>query len=215
MTRHLPNLLTVGRLFLAIALFIIIGFYNPHTPAGWPVLDVAFVVFLVAVCTDMVDGYVARKYKVQSMFGRIADPFVDKIIVCGALVYFIGDPFLVWREAGSEAVNLTGWQPWMVVLVLARELLVTGMRSFSESHGVPFGAMWSGKVKMILQCTAICWSIFFVAHWVGAPGWTGNPPWTQVVRDVLIWATVVFTAVSGLTYVRRAYHLLRLPPEQA
>jgi len=214
MTRHLPNLLTVGRLLLAIALFIIIGFYNPHTPAGWPVLDVAFVVFLVAVCTDMVDGYIARRYKVQSAFGRIADPFVDKIIVCGALAYFLSNAFLVPGKDGG-LVNLTGWQPWMVVLVLGRELLVTGMRSFSESHRIPFAATWSGKVKMFLQCTAIGWSIFFVAHWVDGPGWSANPAWTQIVRDVLIWVTVVFTAVSGLTYVRRAYHLLRLPPEQA
>ncbi len=213
MTRYVPNLLTVGRFFLAIALFIVIGFYDPQAPAGWPVLDVAFVLFLVGVSTDMVDGYIARRYKVQSAFGRIADPFVDKIIVCGALAYFIGDTFVVWREAGSVAVNLTGWQPWMVVLILARELLVTGMRSFSESHGIPFAATWSGKVKMILQCTAICWTLFYVAHWTGGPGWTADPAWTQAVRDVLIWATVIFTAVSGLTYIQRAYHLLRLPPE--
>jgi CDP-diacylglycerol--glycerol-3-phosphate 3-phosphatidyltransferase len=215
MTRHVPNLLTVARFFMAIAFFIVVGFYDPRAPAGWPVLDIAFVLFLVGVSTDMVDGYIARKYQVQSTFGRIADPFVDKIIVCGALAYFIGDTFVVVREVGSSAVNLTGWQPWMVVLILARELLVTGMRSFSESHGIPFAASWSGKVKMILQCTAICWTLFYVAHWVGGPGWTGNPAWTTTVRDALIWGTVIFTAVSGLTYIQRAYHLLRLPPEEA
>ncbi len=215
MTRHVPNLLTVARFFLAIALFIVLGFYDPREPAGWPVLDVAFVLFLVGVSTDMVDGYVARKYQVQSTFGRIADPFVDKIIVCGALAYFIGDTFVIVREAGTDPVNLTGWQPWMVVLILARELLVTGMRSFSESHKIPFAASWSGKVKMILQCTAICWTLFYVAHWTDGPEMAPNPAWTQMMRDALIWGTVVFTAVSGLTYIQRAYHLLRLPPEEA
>ncbi|MFO8014102.1 MAG: CDP-diacylglycerol--glycerol-3-phosphate 3-phosphatidyltransferase [Phycisphaerae bacterium] len=215
MTRHVPNLLTVARFFMAIAFFIVVGFYDPRAPAGWPVLDIAFVLFLVGVSTDMVDGYIARKYQVQSTFGRIADPFVDKIIVCGALAYFIGDPFLVVREASGEIVNLAGWQPWMVVLILARELLVTGMRSFSESHGIPFAASWSGKVKMILQCTAICWTIFYVAHWTDGPAWAPNPAWTQTMRDGLIWGTVIFTAVSGLTYIQRAYHLLRLPPDEA
>jgi len=210
MTRHVPNLLTAGRFFMAIAFFVIVGFYDPHSPAGWPVLDVAFVVFLVGVCTDMVDGYIARKYNVQSKFGRIADPFVDKIFVCGALVYFVGQPFVVSPEPGADLVSLTGWQPWMVVTVLARELLVTGMRSFSESHGMPFGATWSGKVKMILQCIAISWSVFYVAHW-----WPDGPVWTATVRDGLAWGATLFTGISGLAYVKRAYDLFRLPPEQA
>jgi len=207
MTRHVPNLLTAARFFLAIAFFIVVGFYDREAPAGWPVLDVAFVLFLVGVSTDMVDGYIARKYHVQSAFGRIADPFVDKIIVCGALVYFLSPAFL-FTDATAGPVNLTGWQPWMVVTVLARELLVTGMRSFSESHGVAFAATWSGKVKMILQSTAIAWSLFFVAHW-----WPNGPAWTATARDGLAWATTLFTALSGLVYIRRAYQLLRLPPE--
>ena len=207
MTRHIPNLLTATRFFMAIAFFIIIGFYDAEQDGGWPVLDVAFVVFLVAVCTDMVDGYLARRLGHQTTFGRIADPFVDKVIVCGALVCLVGKEFLAVREGGSGLVNLTGWQTWMVVLIIARELLVTGMRSFSESHGVPFAASWSGKVKMILQCTAISWSIVYVAHWVDGPGWT------EVVRDVLIWATTLFTGASGLVYVKRAYDLFRLPAE--
>ena len=207
MTRHIPNLLTATRFFLAIAFFIILGFHDAERDCGWPVLDVAFVVFLVAVCTDMVDGYLARRLGHQTTFGRIADPFVDKVIVCGALVYLVGKEFLAVREGGSSLVNLAGWQTWMAVLIIARELLVTGMRSFSESHGVPFAASWSGKVKMILQCTAISWSIFYVAHW------TDGPAWTEVARDVLVWATTLFTGASGLVYVKRAYDLLRLPAE--
>jgi len=205
MTRHVPNLLTVARFFLAIAFFIVVGFYDRDAPAGWPVLDVALAIFLVAVATDVVDGYLARRMGHMTTFGRIADPFVDKIIVCGALVYFLSDSFLAPGDGGG-LVNLTGWRPWMVVTVLARELLVTGMRSFSESHGIAFAATSSGKVKMILQSTAIAWSIFFVAHW-----WPDGPAWTATVRDVLAWATTLFTAASGLVYIRRAYHMLRLP----
>jgi len=207
MGRHIPNLLTASRFFMAIAFFIIVGFYDARgAPAAWPVLDVAFVVFLVGVCTDMVDGYLARRMGHMTAFGRIADPFVDKIIVCGALAYFIGDQFLR-PDAAGRLVNLTGWQPWMVVLILARELLVTGMRSFSESHRIPFAATLSGKVKMIVQCTAVCWCLVYVAHW------TDGPAWTRCVRDVLVWVTTLFTGFSALTYVHRAYVLLREPAE--
>ena len=83
MIRHIPNLVTVGRFFLALGFFVIVGFYNQGEAAGWPVLDVALIVFLVAVMTDAVDGYLARKLGHTTTFGRIADPFVDKIIVCG------------------------------------------------------------------------------------------------------------------------------------
>jgi CDP-diacylglycerol--glycerol-3-phosphate 3-phosphatidyltransferase len=213
MRRHIPNLLTASRFLLAIAFFAVLSFFDSRgaEAAGWPVLDVAFIMFLVAVATDMVDGYLARRLGHLTTFGRIADPFVDKIIICGALAFFIGDQFLRINVGPGGAVasteNLTGWQPWMVALVLARELLVTGMRGFSESHGISFAATASGKVKMIIQSAAVAWCIFYVGHW------TAGPDWTRIVRDVLVWATVLFTAASGLVYVKRAYVLLRMPPD--
>jgi CDP-diacylglycerol--glycerol-3-phosphate 3-phosphatidyltransferase len=208
MRRHIPNLLTAGRFVLAILFFVVLAAYTGPGSAigGLNVLDVALALFLVAVLTDAVDGYLARRLGHVTTFGRIADPFVDKIIVCGALVYLIGDPFL---RTGPEGIleNPTGWQPWMVVVILARELLVTGMRSFSESHGIPFGATLSGKVKMFIQCVAICWSIVYVGYW------TDGPEWTRWGRDLFIWATTLFTAASGLAYINRAYVLLAMPPD--
>ncbi len=224
MTRHIPNLVTVGRFFLSLAFFVIVGFYDHGAPARWPVLDVALIVFLVAVMTDAVDGYLARRLGHTTTFGRIADPFVDKILVCGALAYFIGDQFVqtsisagALGAAGALDItlphivkeNLTGWRPWMVAVILARELLVTGMRSFSESHHIPFAATLSGKVKMFIQCVAICWCLVYVEHWAGDSDWE----WTRLVRDVLVWTTTLVTAFSGLVYVKRAYDLLRLPPD--
>jgi CDP-diacylglycerol--glycerol-3-phosphate 3-phosphatidyltransferase len=204
MRRHIPNLITTGRFFLAIGFFILLGFHGRETT--WPVLDVALVVFLVAVLSDAVDGYLARRMGHLTKFGRIADPFVDKIIICGALAYFIGDQF-VEMGSGGRLENLTGWRPWMVAVILARELLVTGMRSFSELHHIPFAASLSGKVKMFIQCVAVAWVLVYVAHW------TDGPAWTRTVRDVLIWTTTLVTAFSGLVYVKRAYDLLRLPPD--
>ena len=205
MVRHIPNLLTAGRFVLALAFFYVLSFYDCMAPADWPVLDVALAVFLVAVITDVFDGYLARTLRHTTTFGRIADPFVDKIIVCGALAYFIGGQFVQLTSDTKE--NLTGWEPWMVAIILARELLVTGMRSFSESHHIPFAATLSGKVKMFIQCAAICWTLYYVEHW------RGGPEWTEIVRDVLIWTTTLVTAFSGLVYVKRAYDLLRLPPD--
>ena len=204
MSRHIPNLITAGRFFLAIGFFILLGFHGQE--AAWPVLDVALAVFLVAVVSDVVDGYLARRMGHLTKFGRIADPFVDKIIICGALAYFIGDQF-VEMGSGGRLENLTGWRPWMVAVILARELLVTGMRSFSELHHIPFAASLSGKVKMFIQCVAVAWVLVYVAHW------TDGPAWTRTVRDVLIWTTTLVTAFSGLVYVKRAYDLLRLPPD--
>ena len=205
MRRHIPNLLTASRFFMAIGFFIVLAFYDVHHPPAWPVLDVALVIFLVAVTTDVVDGYLARRMGHLTTFGRIADPFVDKIIICGALAYFIGGEFI-----RRDGVNLTGWQTWMVVLILARELLVTGMRSFSESHGIPFAASLTGKVKMFLQCVAITWSLLYAAHWAGD---AGAPAWLAVGRNISIWTATLFTGLSGLVYIKRAYHLLRLPAD--
>ena len=203
MSRHIPNLLTVGRFFMAIGFFVVLAFYDAEEAAGWPVLDIATVIFLVAVLTDVVDGYLARRLGHVTAFGRVADPFVDKIISCGALAYFIGGQFV------RGGVNLTGWQPWMVVVIVARELLVTGMRSFSESHKVPFAATLSGKVKMFLQCVAVTWVLVYVGHYAG----DANPPaWMVVGRDISIWAATLFTALSGLVYIKRGYHLLRMVP---
>jgi len=202
--RHVPNLLTAGRFFMAIGFFIVLAFYDAQNPPAWPVLDLALAIFLVAVATDVVDGYLARRMGHMTTFGRIADPFVDKIIICGAMVYFIGGEFI------RDGVNVTGWQTWMVVVILARELLVTGMRSFSESHGIPFAASLTGKVKMFLQCVAVTWSLLCVGHWAAD---AGSPAWLAVGRDISIWTATLFTGVSGLVYIKRAYHLLRLPPD--
>lgn len=201
---NLPNQLTVGRIVLAGAFFVLVGLYDYGSPAAAWLLNVAFVVYIIAGITDVLDGYLARKLDLTSAFGRIADPFVDKIIICGAMVYFIGGEFI------RDGVNVTGWQTWMVVVILARELLVTGMRSFSESHGIPFAASLTGKVKMFLQCVAVTWSLLCVGHWAAD---AGSPAWLAVGRNVSIWTATLFTGVSGLVYIKRAYHLLRLPPD--
>src|SRR5438105_538785 len=136
---NLPNQLTAARLVLSVALFGCIA-------AAWWL--VGLVVFVLAAVTDWLDGYLARRLGVAGAFGRQFDPLVDKVLVCGAFIFLLPVP-----HAGVEA--------WMVTVVVARELLITGLRGFVESQATRFGADWLGKVKMALQCAALI-AILFV-----------------------------------------------------
>src|SRR5215831_893241 len=174
---NLANQLTTSRLVLALLLFVLIGL------GSWLW---CLVVFAAAATTDWLDGYLARKQGLTSTLGRNLDPLVDKVLTCGAYVFLLplGD-----RE---------GWLlPWMVTVVVARELVITSLRSFLETMGARFGADWLGKIKMGLQCAAII--AIFVAE-MRPEWWTWLPGFLAVTRDVLIYAMLVFTTLSGLQY---------------
>ena len=198
MGRHAANLLTIGRFVLAIVFFVLLGLYDPASGRGWLLLDVALGLFILAGVTDVIDGHLARTMGSVSQFGRVADPFVDKIIVCGAMIYFVVPPL----------AEVSGWQAWMVVLIVAREFLVTGMRSTSESQGVAFTATWAGKLKMFLQCVAVVWTLVYAAHCTGAAAGS----WKVVGRDAAIYVATFFTAASALVYINRALRLLKGTP---
>src|SRR5437870_2176200 len=131
---NVPNQLTAARLVLSIVLFILIAFQAWF----WSVA-----VFAVAAITDWLDGYLARKQGLTSALGRVFDPLVDKILICGAYIFLLG------IGGGS------GLMPWMVTVVVARELIITGLRGYLENRAVSFGADWLGKLKMVLQCAAL------------------------------------------------------------
>lgn len=197
---NIPNTITSGRLILAILFFGLMTWYlrleGPEGPgdggaASW-LLDVAVAVFLVAALSDWLDGYVARRLNLTTTFGRIADPLVDKIIVGGAFVYMIG--------LGSNAIV----KPWMVVLILAREFLVTGLRSYAESQGKAFGALLWGKVKMWVQCVTIITFLVYIGHFDGVP-------WASTLTQVTVYATLIATAGSALPYLRKATVEIRAP----
>ena len=122
---NVPNQLTVLRLVLSLALFVLIAFQYYLA---------SFFVFVVAASTDWIDGYWARKYGQVTTLGRILDPFVDKIIVCGTFI-FLG------------AVPGSGIAAWMAVLIVGRELLVTALRSFLEGEGADFSAVHVGQAE--------------------------------------------------------------------
>lgn len=179
---NLPNLITTSRLLLSVVLFAMI-----YIDGLW---ISAAILFVVAAATDAVDGYIARRYGQVTTLGRILDPFVDKIIICGAFVFLL------------EKSTASGINAWMVIIVLGREMFVTSLRSFLEQHGRDFSATWSGKVKMILQCVAVTASLLSLSPQIESPGFSA-------LRDVLLWLAVGVTAYSGLTYTYRAFQMLK------
>jgi CDP-diacylglycerol--glycerol-3-phosphate 3-phosphatidyltransferase len=187
---HWPNRITALRFLGACGLFAVfaeIGEQAPRDNRGW--LQVAFWLFVLVALTDVLDGYLARRYKLESAFGRIADPFVDKILVCGAMIFLsVFDWSRVWLPA------------WITVVVLAREFLVTGIRGYVESLGTNFGADWFGKIKMIVQC-------FAVGTLIGMQAFRWSEEQLGVLSALahgLVWITLVTSVASGLSYAFKA-----------
>jgi CDP-diacylglycerol---glycerol-3-phosphate 3-phosphatidyltransferase len=205
MFRHVPNALTGGRLVLAAVFFVLLSCYQ-HEGRGDPfLLNTAFAVYLIALVTDFLDGYLARRWKVEGAFGRVVDPFVDKVLVLGSFIFFAGKNFVVQGEHTSVVRTITGVVPWMVVLILARELLVTTLRGISESGGKNFGAEFSGKLKMVLQSATILAILLYVNYFERTGGMAEQ--YARHIRDGFIWLTIAVTLLSGWSYIRRARNL--------
>src|SRR6476620_10867808 len=109
MFRHVPNALTGGRLLLAMVFFVLLSFYQ-HEGRGDPwLLNSAFGIYVVALFTDFLDGYLACRWKVEGQFGRMVDPLVDKVLVLGSFIFFAGKNFIIRGTAapgsGYEVVK--------------------------------------------------------------------------------------------------------------
>ena len=219
MFRHVPNLLTGFRLVLALVFFCMLAYFQYEGRGDPWFLNTAFFIYCVALFTDFLDGYLARKWKVEGAFGRVVDPFVDKVLVLGSFIFFAGKNFIIPEtvvpKAGSMVVKtLTGVAPGMVVLILARELLVTTFRGMGEAGGQAFGAALSGKLKMVVQSVTILVVLVYVNYfaWIQKSIYMNAATW---FRDVCIWGTIVITVYSGLDYVRRAVAMFRAEQRNA
>lgn len=198
---NIPNLITVSRLVITVGVFVCLElaplrgfeFVAPYsaitkiTDVHQSLVWLAFVLFLIAAFTDFLDGYLARKWNLVTAFGRVADPFADKVLVVGSLVTLLQFP----------AANFL-LTTWYVVIVIAREFLVTAIRGVVEASGRPFPADRLGKWKMVSQCILVGTLMTYVAgtdYW----GWLGVP---------IFWISLVLTVVSGLNYVWKARDVL-------
>ena len=196
---YIPNILTFGRLVLTIVFLIMILYSPPHYAQGevaFPgFLDIAFIVFVAAGLTDMVDGPVARRLNVTSKFGRMIDPLADKILVCGTFICFaiIGVPKLFGLSTTTLAII-----HWTIAAILIlREVYVTVLRHTAESRGVNFAATMSGKIKMCVQSFAIGTVVIKMAH-VRTAAW-GD--WFTTATFVVMLAV---TVVSGIRATQRS-----------
>jgi CDP-diacylglycerol---glycerol-3-phosphate 3-phosphatidyltransferase len=210
MFRHVPNALTALRLVLAAVFFVMLSYfqYNVSSRRGDPMwLNIAFFIYLIALITDFLDGYLARRWKVEGVFGRVVDPFVDKVLVIGSFILFAGKnftiPYLDPTEVPENVKTITGVVPWMVVIILARELLVTSLRGLSESSGQNFGAVFSGKLKMGFQSATVLVILLYVNYLPQLLS-SGYEPAARFFRNVCIGLTLAITIASGALYVRRA-----------
>lgn len=197
------NRITTARGVLALVLWGVLHVIDAWGlgPAAW---WAAFALFVATAATDSLDGYLARRLGEVSVFGRIADPFVDKLLVLGSMVFLLGIPGIV-----------QAMPPWTVAVTLGREMLVTTLRSAVEGTGGNFQAGSWGKWKMVFQCVAIGTVLLYGAGvpWVRAPFWDLAPhdpahgAW-NLARLVCVTAALV-TAGSGVEYTVRAVRMLR------
>lgn len=198
--RWVPNALVWLRLVLA-AVFIALLTGSPLERPG--VLWASVAVFVIAALTDMLDGRLARAWDAVSRFGRVMDPFADKVLVLGAFVCLAGPAFEAEVRLGVEverSVQASGVRAWMAVVILAREMLVTSMRALAEGEGQDFSAVRSGKLKMVAQSVGVPLIIATLALGAWRPG-----EWGRAVIDATAWTMVGVTVVSGVPYVRKFF----------
>ena len=188
-----PNALTIARLGMTVVFIIVLAMADTQAGPDWAIW--ACVLFVVAALTDAADGYLARRWNAVSRFGRIMDPLADKLLVLGAFVML----------AGADLGPVSGVEPWMAVVILSRELLVTTARSVFESTGVDFSAAWSGKIKMIVQSVAVPLILLAIAMTDSVR--TGAHP----VAVWSAWAATIATAVSIVPYGLRIMTLSKAP----
>jgi CDP-diacylglycerol--glycerol-3-phosphate 3-phosphatidyltransferase len=195
---NVPNQITIARFVLAVVFCVLLAQYSQRDPKPW-MLDLAAGLFIVAAATDFLDGYLARKWQLVTPLGRILDPLVDKLLVCGAFILFVGPEFV-----DSDGNNVTEMKTWMVVFIVGREMLVTSLRGFNESMGKAFGASIHGKLKMWMQSIAAPAILLVVAH----EGTSIPLETARAIKLVLVWATVIVTALSMFQYLIRSRYIL-------
>ncbi|MGO2519245.1 MAG: CDP-diacylglycerol--glycerol-3-phosphate 3-phosphatidyltransferase [Microbacterium sp.] len=176
--RQLPNAITIARIPLAVVFFVVLvlaGVYGQHDIfLRW----IAGVLFVFAISTDWVDGYLARKYDIVSDFGKLWDPIADKLLTGAG---FVG------------LALLSEWPWWVVIIILVREWGITIHRFIVASNHI-VAAAWMGKVKTVVQGVALSWCLLPLYTFTGMAVWIG-------IGAVLMYATLLLTVASGIDYV--------------
>jgi CDP-diacylglycerol---glycerol-3-phosphate 3-phosphatidyltransferase len=190
---NLPNKLTVSRFVLTV-FFLWVLFWPWQVPLR---NTLALFFFCLAGVTDFLDGKIARSRGLITNFGILMDPLADKIMTCSAFIAFVESTHLHPDAPVKVAA-------WMVIVIVARELAITGLRLLAASKGVVLSAERFGKHKTISQIVAII-ALLVVNACDEWPMALKNffAPWTPMFAEIMLWITVALTAASGLIYLWR------------
>ena len=178
---NLANKITMVRFMLVPVFILLVTLFE-----GWGADLAAGFVFVVAACTDFIDGHIARSRGLVTTFGKFMDPLVDKILVTAAMV---------------ALVALGRTPAWVVVLILAREFAITGLRTVAVSEGVVIAASPLGKLKTTCQMVAI--ALLLVCTWPVLPNTA-----VYVLGQILMYAALVLTLLSGWDYLKGCKQML-------
>jgi CDP-diacylglycerol--glycerol-3-phosphate 3-phosphatidyltransferase len=188
---NLPNKLTASR--FAMTVLFLWALFSPWKYSN----TTALILFSLASITDYLDGRIARARNLITNFGILMDPLADKILTCSAFIAF------------AESTHLNPNAPvkvaaWMVIVIVARELAITGLRLLAASKNVVLAAERYGKHKTISQIACII-ALLVVDAMNEWPAGLKNlfAPWTPMFAQIMLWITVALTAVSGALYLWR------------
>lgn len=165
---NLPNKLTIFRVIL-IPFFVLLMLVDITPYDKW----IALAIFIVASLTDLLDGKIARKYNLVTNFGKFMDPLADKLLVCSALICL---------------VSLGRIPAWIVIVIIAREFIISGFRLIASDNGVVIAASYWGKFKTTFQMVMICLMIADIAA-------------ISILTTVIMWVALVLTVVSLVDYL--------------
>ncbi|MGH6762755.1 MAG: CDP-diacylglycerol--glycerol-3-phosphate 3-phosphatidyltransferase [Phyllobacterium sp.] len=185
MSKHaysLPNILTYGRIVavpLVVLCFFLEGRLQSSDPARWTALGI----FVLASVTDFLDGYLARIWKQTSTIGRMLDPIADKLLVSACLLLLAADG------------TIAGWTLWAAIIILCREILVSGLREYLAELKVSVPVSRMAKWKTTLQMIAI-------AFLLAGPAGDKIMPYTTEIGITLLWAAALITLYTGWDYFR-------------
>ena len=177
---NLPNKLTMLRvLMIPVFLVVLLGSFLPIETAR----IVAVIIFAVASATDFLDGYIARKYNLITNFGKLMDPLADKLLVCAALIAMV--------QLGDVA-------PWVVILIVSREFLITGFRTIAVEQNIVLAASNWAKVKTASQMIMIILVLLDI-----------QIPTVQLLGQGLIWLAAALTVISAVEYIAKNRNVLK------
>ena len=175
---NLPNKLTVFRVILVIPFVVLLlGQYSQYS--NW----IATAIFIIACLTDLLDGKIARKYNLVTNFGKFMDPLADKLLVCSAIICLI---------------ELERIPSWIVVIIIAREFVISGFRLIASDNGVVIAASMWGKYKTTFQMIMVIMLIINIAH-----------PIYQLVATIVTYIALILTVVSLVDYVVKNKDVLK------